>query len=369
MHLSFFRNRLWKVLLVLAAFAGLLGLADDAGRAEAAASHELNYFKYETFTQEGRKWLRLELGIKGGSVEYATSVRELTPKQLHVVLSDTAKGKVKSDISLDRKIAKYLTLRENGDNSLDVMVSLNKHVADQMYKIYFAEPERHGKKPYRMVIEIAENKLDREYEAEKPVQQAPDSFENLAGHRIVLDPGHGGSDSGARGHNGLMEKTATLAISKNVADILRGSGAVVTMTRDSDKDVYGPMASDRDELQARVDVGNASAGNEIFVSIHCDAFTSPTAHGTSTFYYQSSHRGRLLAEAIHQAIVEETGLASRGAKTARFYVLRNSAMPATLIETAFISNYQEEALLGDPDFQYKLAVAICRGISQYFKMR
>lgn len=262
MHLSFFRNRLWKVLLVLAAFAGLLGLAEDAGRAEAAASHELNYFKYETFTQEGRKWLRLELGIKGGSVEYATSVRELTPKQLHVVLSDTA-----------------------------------------------------------------------------------------------------------RGHNGLMEKTATLAISKNVADILRGSGAVVTMTRDSDKDVYGPMASDRDELQARVDVGNASAGNEIFVSIHCDAFTSPTAHGTSTFYYQSSHRGRLLAEAIHQAIVEETGLASRGAKTARFYVLRNSAMPATLIETAFISNYQEEALLGDPDFQYKLAVAICRGISQYFKMR
>lgn len=368
MHLSFFRNRLWKVLVVLAAFAGLLGLAGNAGRAEAAASHELNYFKYETFTHEGRNWLRLELGIKGGSTEYSTNVRELTPKQLHVILSDTARGKVKSDISLDRKIAKYLTLRENGDNALDVMVSLNKPVADQAYKIYFAEPERHGKKPYRMVIEIAENKLDSEYEAEKP-EQVPDSFENLSGHRIVLDPGHGGSDSGARGHNGLMEKTATLAISQKVAAILRSSGAVVTMTRDSDVDVYGPMASDHDELQARVDVGNASAGNEIFVSIHCDAFTSPAAHGTSTFYYQSSYRGKLLAEAIHQAIVEETGLASRGAKTARFYVIKNSAMPATLIETAFISNYQEEAMLGDPDFQYKIAVAICRGISRYFNMR
>lgn len=369
MHLSFFRNRLCKVLLLLAALVGLWGLAGDSGRAEASvqASHELNYFRYETFTQEGRKWLRLELGIKGGSVEYSTNVRELTPKQLHVVLQDTARGKVKSDISLDRKIAKYLTLRENGNNSLDVMVSLNKPVADQMYKIYFAEPERHGKKPYRMVIEIAENKLDSEYEAEKP--KTPDSFENLLGHRIVLDPGHGGSDSGARGHNGLMEKTATLAISKNVAAILRSSGAVVTMTRDTDVDVYGPMASDRDELQARVNAGNASAGNEIFVSIHCDAFTSPSAHGTSTFYYQSSYRGRLLAEAIHEAIVAETGLASRGAKTARFYVLRNSAMPATLIETAFISNYQEEALLGDPDFQYKIAVAICRGISRYFNMR
>ena len=154
-----------------------------------------------------------------------------------------------------------------------------------------------------------------------------------------------------------------------MAAILRSSGAIVTMTRDSDVDVYGPMASDHDELQARVDVGNASAGNEIFVSIHCDAFTSPSAHGTSTFYYQSSYRGKLLAEAIHQAIVEETGLASRGAKTARFYVIKNSAMPATLIETAFISNYQEEALLGDSDFQYKIAVAICRGISRYFNMR
>ena len=67
--------------------------------------------------------------------------------------------------------------------------------------------------------------------------------------------------------------------------------------------------------------------------------------------------------------MEETGLASRGAKTARFYVIKNSAMPATLIETAFISNYQEEALLGDSDFQYKIAVAICRGISRYFNMR
>lgn len=362
-------NRLCKVLLVLAALVGFWGLAEDTGRAEAAVqpSHELNFFRYESFTHEGRNWLRIELGIKGGSVEYTTKVKELTPKQLHVILQDTCRGKVKSDISLDRKIAKYLTLRDNGDNSLDVMVSLNKLAADQAYKIYFAEPERHGKKPYRMVIEIAEDKLASEYEEEKP--KTPDSFENLAGHRIVLDPGHGGSDSGARGHGGLMEKTATLAISKNVAAILRSSGAVVTMTRDTDVDVYGPLASDHDELQARVNVGNANPGNEIFVSIHCDAFTSPTAHGTSAFYYQSSYRGRLLAESIHQSIVEETGLASRGAKTARFYVIRNSAMPSTLIETAFISNYQEEALLGDPDFQYRIAVAICRGISQYFKMR
>ncbi len=358
-----------RLQLLLAAFMTALCMVltiQPTNRAEAAASRELNYFQYENYTHDGRNWLRIELGIKGGEAEYTTEVKELTPKQLHVVLSDTARGKVKSDIALDRKIAKYLTLRQGAENSLDATITLDNNVADQAYKIYTADADRKGKKPYRLVIEIAEDKLPEEYAAEKP---ATETFEGLEGRRIVIDPGHGGSDSGAHGPNGLLEKDATLAISKNVVDILRSSGAIVTMTRDTDVDVYGPLASDRDELQARVDVANADSRNEIFVSIHCDAFTSPSAHGTSTFYYEPSFRGQLLAECIHDEIVEATGLASRGAKTARFYVLRNSDMPATLIETAFISNYQEEALLGDADFQHKIAVAICKGINQYFRMR
>lgn len=345
---------------------GMLVAIPGVNQAQAAGAHELNYFNYETYTHEGRNWLRIELGLKGGEVNYTTNVRELTPKQFHVVLEDTSRGKVKSDISLDRKIAKYLTMRQEGSNNLDVMISLNKPVADQAYKVYTADKDRKAKKPYRLVIEIAADKLASEYEVEKP---QVDAFEGLQGRKIVLDPGHGGSDSGAIGPNGLKEKDAALAISQNVANILRNSGAIVTMTRDTDVDVYGPMASDRNELQARVDVGNRDAGNQIFVSIHCNAFTSPTAHGTGTYYFASSFRGQLLAESINDAIVADTGLADRGPQTARFYVLKNSNMPAVLIETAFISNYQEEALLGDEEFQYKIAAAICKGISQYFRMK
>ena len=365
--MSLARYGLWR--MAAAAFLMLMMMAallSGANRVQAAAAHQLNYFNYEAYTQEGRDWLRIELGLTGGETEYATDVKELTPKQLHVVLANTDRGRVKSDIALDRKIAKYLTLRQEGANSLDVMVSLNKPVADQAYKIYTAEADKKEKKPYRLVIEIAADKLDSEYEAEKP---QVDAYEGLQGRKIVIDPGHGGSDSGAIGPNGLTEKSATLAISRNVANILRNSGAIVTMTRDSDVDVYGPMASDRNELQARVDVGNRDAGNQIFVSIHCNAFTSPSAHGTGTYYLATSYRGQLLAESINDAIVEDTGLADRGPQTARFYVLRNSSMPAVLIETAFISNYQEEALLGDEEFQYKIAAAICKGISQYFRMR
>ena len=360
-----------KMRYLLAAVIALTGLfiltVSPSAEAEAASAHELNYFQYETYTHEGRDWLRIELGIKGGRAEFASDVRELTPQQLHISLLNTSRGGVRSDIALDKKIAKYLTLRQTADNTLDIMVSLNKPVADQAYKLYTAEADKKGKKPYRLVIEIAADKLTSEYEADGP--KAPDTLKGLQGRKIVLDPGHGGSDSGARGPGGLLEKDAALAIAKNIERILRSSGAIVTMTRTDDRDVYGPLASDRNELQARVDVGNADPGNEIFVSIHCDAFTSPTAHGTSAFYYQPSFRGKLLAESIHNEIVAATDLASRGAKAARFYVLRNSSMPATLIETAFISNYQEEALLGNPEFQYKIALAVCRGICQYFRMR
>lgn len=366
MLLNLIRHRLWQMTMAVFLLVGMLVAMPGVNQAEAANVHELNYFNYETYSHEGRSWLRIELGIKGGEVNYTTDVKELTPKQLHVVLENTSRGKVKSDISLDRKIAKYLTLRQEGSSNLDVMISLNKPVADQAYKVYTADMDRKAKKPYRLVIEIAADKLASEYEVEKP---QVDTFEGLQGRKIVLDPGHGGSDSGAVGPHGLKEKDVALAISKNMADILRTSGAVVTMTRDTDVDVYGPLASDHDELQARVDVGNRDAGNQIFVSIHCNAFTSPTAHGTGTYYFASSYRGQLLAESINDAIVADTGLADRGPQTARFYVLKNSNMPAVLIETAFISNYQEEALLGDEEFQYKIAAAICKGISQYFRMK
>lgn len=362
--MNFMLSKFRWMAAVMLVLTGVLLMVQPSGKAEAAA-HELNSLNYETYDEDGRSWLRLELGVTGGEVAYTTEVSDLLPKKLHVFFSDTERRGVKSDSSLDGNIAKYLHLRQTSDG-VEAIINFSGPVADQAYRIYFAEADRSAKKPDRMVIEIAADKLQSEYEAEN---RSADTFRGLEGRKIVLDPGHGGSDTGAHGPSGLLEKDATLAISLNVADILRSSGAIVTMTRDTDRDVYGVMASDTNELQARVDVGNRDPQNEIFVSIHCDAFTSPSAHGTGTFYYAGSVRGKLLADSIHESIVEETGLTDRGIRTARFYVIRNSNMPAVLVETAFISNPQEEALLGDADFQYKIAVAICRGIEQYFRMR
>ena len=96
----------------------------------------------------------------------------------------------------------------------------------------------------------------------------------IAGKVITIDPGHGGSDPGAIGPNGTMEKDITLAISKKLKAALEAKGAKVNMTRTTDVDVYGPNASGPDELQARVDVGTANK-SDIFVSVHINSFSNP----------------------------------------------------------------------------------------------
>lgn len=189
----------------------------------------------------------------------------------------------------------------------------------------------------------------------------------LKGKVITIDPGHGGSDSGAVGPSGLYEKTATLKIGLNVAEMLKKSGAKVYITRKTDKDVYGPNASATAELQARCNVGNWS-NSDIFVSIHLDSFTSPSAQGTTGYYYvNGSYDSQKLATYVKDGVIEQIGTPDRGAKTCNFYVVKNTEMPATLVEVAFVSNPDEEAILKSEDGIKKAAKGIFNGIVRYFQ--
>ena len=193
-----------------------------------------------------------------------------------------------------------------------------------------------------------------------------DSSGVLSGKIITIDPGHGGSDSGAIGPTGLNEKTATLGISLDLAKMLKDSGAKVYITRKTDEDVAPQPATDSEELQARANVANES-NSDIFVCIHLDSFTSPSAKGTTGYYFAGSSRSQRLADYIKEGIIEQLGTVDRGTKTANFYVLKHTDMPATLIETAFISNPDEEALLASSEGQQKAAVGIFNGIIRYFQ--
>ncbi len=203
--------------------------------------------------------------------------------------------------------------------------------------------------------------------------------------RVFVDPGHGGRFPGAT-YDDIKESDIALAISLELDRQLRARGHETAMSRRSDTVVVGHdiptwnyindqwrYAPDgtytlRDDLQARCDLAN-SWGADVFVSIHANAATSTSARGAETYWSNLSTTDRLLsaqlATYVQQEYIKETGLNDRGVKTAQFYVLRWSNMPAILVETGFMSNSTERGLLTSPSFQRKAAVAIARGIDRF----
>ena len=190
----------------------------------------------------------------------------------------------------------------------------------------------------------------------------------LSGKTIVIDPGHGGNDSGAIGPTGVTEKSVTLRVALELRRLLEAEGAKVILTRYDDRTVSpkGAAASDVEELGARCDVANNN-GADIFISIHADAFTRPEARGTTGYYYsKGAGRGQRLADCIRRNLVEQLGTPSRGTQPCNFYVVRHTDMPATLIELGFISNREEEHLLNSVEGVQRAAQGILDGIEDYF---
>lgn len=179
------------------------------------------------------------------------------------------------------------------------------------------------------------------------------------GRFIAVDAGHGGTDTGAINSTvGVNEKTVTLAISQKLKTILENRGHRVRLTRSDDTFV---------ELTRRAELAN-NAGVEIFVSIHCNSADNSTAVGIESYHHTNSATGRVLATKIHEAMIAAfPSHTNRGVKSANFVVLRETQMPACLIETEFISNNQQAQFLKDPTNQQRIANAIADGIAVYFR--
>lgn len=300
-------------------------------------------------SEQGDTYLHIEINTNREVKNFSIQENPNNKYQLIFNIEDAQISNIARQEKLDGNIAKKVFLQEKKD-TVQGKIYLQEEVNNN-YKIYSL-----GKKG--IAIDIFNSVVNT------PVASDV-ALSNVKNKIITIDPGHGGSDSGAIGPNGYTEKEGAFAISQKVASILNQSGAKVVMTRDSDVDVYGPNASARNELQARVDVGN-NANSNIFVSIHCNAFVNPAANGTQTFYYGSSYQGQRLAQSIQEKMIEANGLRDRGISTCNFYVVKHSYMPAVLIETAFITNYDEEALLSDDEWQTTMAKAIAEGINEYF---
>jgi N-acetylmuramoyl-L-alanine amidase len=174
--------------------------------------------------------------------------------------------------------------------------------------------------------------------------------------KIFSNAGHapnGIPDCGAWNKStGLRECDIALIISEKVRYYLKLVG-------------YDVVLFQSDSLYEICNAANESK-SDLFVSIHCNSFSDPSANGTETWYHASSKNGKKLADYIQKQLVSTTKLVNRGIKTANYQVLRDTNMPAVLIETAFISNMKECAMLGDPYWQDEFAKAIARGITDYY---
>lgn len=171
--------------------------------------------------------------------------------------------------------------------------------------------------------------------------------------KVFLDAGHGGKDPGALG-NGMREKDIALSITKKIGSILNRHNVQVVYSRTTDVFL---------ELSDRARKAN-NANVDCFVSIHTNAFKDSSAQGVETYSYPGSSKGKKLAKSIQDEIIKaKLYTKNRGTKTANFAVLRQSRMPAALIETAFITNKQDAQLLKNK--QNEFATAIAKGILKY----
>jgi len=218
---------------------------------------------------------------------------------------------------------------------------------------------------------------------------------------VVIDPGHGGENPGARGPGGSLEKDVALSVARRLrAELVNARGLQVFLTRDKDIDV---------DLDDRTAIANNYKA-DLFVSIHANASRERGAKGSEVYFlsYQASdddsrrtaqlegaaeplpesavgtdlalilwdmaqaehlEESSALASRIQEELAVVTGSEGRGVKQAPFRVLVGAAMPAVLVEVAFISNPEEEKLLASEGYQAKVAASLARGIERYRRER
>ncbi|MBI4309635.1 MAG: N-acetylmuramoyl-L-alanine amidase [Candidatus Omnitrophica bacterium] len=214
---------------------------------------------------------------------------------------------------------------------------------------------------------------------------------------VILDPGHGGKDPGARGPNGVREKDVVIDIAKRMKVLLEQGGLKVIMTRNSD---YFISLGQRTEIASRSDA-------DLFVSIHANSNPARKAHGMEVYYVKTRDKRDLdeeqrqknekiftktlntryspqlngviadmmyasktaeslrLAELIARDGSAHADTANRGARACRFFVVRNTLVPAVLVEVGFLSNRREEKKLNSSSYRQRLAEAIVRSIINY----
>ena len=176
---------------------------------------------------------------------------------------------------------------------------------------------------------------------------------------VVLDAGHGGTDSGKVGINGVKEKDINLTITNSVKKILEKENIQVIMTRETDEQLAQSKVED---LKYRVSLMNEKK-TSLAVSIHQNSYHEENVFGAQVFYYKTSTEGKKAAAVIQEALQEVNPENTKKIKANdTYYLLKRTEVPTIIVECGFLSNPEEAAKLTDAKYQKKMADAITKGI-------
>ena len=184
---------------------------------------------------------------------------------------------------------------------------------------------------------------------------------------IIVDPGHGGEDEGTKSLSKPVysEKSFNLITAKFLSSYLRQMGYQVMMTRIDDNFV---------SLKNRYEITNRE-NPRLFVSVHYNAAPSSDAHGIEVFYYRSednanrTQESKKLAQLALNQLIASTQAKSRGVKHGDYAVIRETKVPAILVEGGFLSNDDELTKIKDPNYLKQVAWGIAQGINKYLSLK
>ena len=315
------------------------------GTAAAKSKSEITNIKAYDIDDE---ILRVEISYSGNLKTEDVTTR-ITGNILSVYMQNTAPGRISkiSGRKIETELIQNINVKDLDKRRTVARIEFICPIDEDACKISVQPANRSEKKSALVVIDVQKSLLNY-----GEPNNTEENF-SLEDKVIVLDAGHGGSDTGAVGTYGTTEKSVTLAVALKTEKILQDSGMKVVMTRRTDIDVASPDASNVQELQARVDKIPPQA--DLFISIHCNAFTNPASHGMETYYHGANYGGQRLAQLLNEELAKFGGLFNRGVKAANFYVIKRANCPASLIELGFITNPDEEVLLDDDHYQNILA--------------
>lgn len=188
-----------------------------------------------------------------------------------------------------------------------------------------------------------------------PRIEKPGAEAHLKNKTIVLDPGHGGEDSGTIGTKGTLEKDLTIRTVMLLFDKLKAAGANVILTRNNDTYI---------SLRSRVSTSHYHAA-DAFVSIHYDSNTNRSVRGSTGYYYHDYQKP--LAEDLYSTLSQQTGLKNRGVRFGDYHVLRENKQRAVLLELGYLSNPEDEMLVNSGQFQETASTGIYNGLARFFK--